>query len=396
MKNKRNKGITLIALIITIIVILILVGVTINVAMSGGLFTTAKEAKEKTQIEKEKEEIVAMYFGSDLMNLAIGKRGEALGEILGDGEINPEFKKASDKFSDELKKYNYDYDINNMSLTGDSGKGELITNITAPTGNIYILNLTTGGLRLNTSASESADFPTFLIDGDRTIVGYYCGITYFDINNPNTEYDSEYKEIHDKIMQEMNRQQTELGPDKAGNYEDCAYDLMESGDLQLTEKQYLNMYVNYLGKEINLRDTGYNSFYEFSNSEDSNSYTDMIPLKKQDVLSAVEDFDPYLGVDFTNYSLDIVIPEKDLYGITFTRIGDYVFSGLYINTITIPSSITEIDDNALACETINKIIFEGRTSLDGIDLDSNWLGWQGRSYTTDIENGNLILTNIES
>ena len=46
MKNKRNKGITLIALIITIIVMLILVGVTINVAMSGGLFTTAKEAKE--------------------------------------------------------------------------------------------------------------------------------------------------------------------------------------------------------------------------------------------------------------------------------------------------------------------------------------------------------------
>ena len=47
---KRNKGITLIALVITIIVMLILVGVTINLAMQGGLFDTAREAAQKTEI----------------------------------------------------------------------------------------------------------------------------------------------------------------------------------------------------------------------------------------------------------------------------------------------------------------------------------------------------------
>ena len=41
---KYNKGITLIALIITIIVMLILVGVSVNVAINGGIFTKAKEA----------------------------------------------------------------------------------------------------------------------------------------------------------------------------------------------------------------------------------------------------------------------------------------------------------------------------------------------------------------
>ena len=41
LKLKNKKGITLIALIITIIVMLILVGVTINVALNGGLFETA-------------------------------------------------------------------------------------------------------------------------------------------------------------------------------------------------------------------------------------------------------------------------------------------------------------------------------------------------------------------
>ena len=55
----QNKGITLIALIITIIVMLILVGVTINVAINGGLFEKAETATKQTQIEAEKEELLS-------------------------------------------------------------------------------------------------------------------------------------------------------------------------------------------------------------------------------------------------------------------------------------------------------------------------------------------------
>ena len=57
-KLKNNKGITLIALIITIIVMLILVAVTINVALNGGLFGKAKDAKVKTQKEVEREQLL--------------------------------------------------------------------------------------------------------------------------------------------------------------------------------------------------------------------------------------------------------------------------------------------------------------------------------------------------
>ena len=46
---KKGKGITLIALIITIIVMLILVGVTITVAINGGLFKISKESASKTE-----------------------------------------------------------------------------------------------------------------------------------------------------------------------------------------------------------------------------------------------------------------------------------------------------------------------------------------------------------
>ncbi len=57
--RKNQKGITLIALIITIIVMLILVGVTVTVALNGGLFKTAKQAAEGTELERDKEQTLS-------------------------------------------------------------------------------------------------------------------------------------------------------------------------------------------------------------------------------------------------------------------------------------------------------------------------------------------------
>ena len=60
MKNiKTQKGITLIALVITIIVMLILVGVTISMAISGGLFGYAKKAAKDTESQKQAEQELA-------------------------------------------------------------------------------------------------------------------------------------------------------------------------------------------------------------------------------------------------------------------------------------------------------------------------------------------------
>lgn len=53
---REERGITLVALVITIIVMLILVAVTINIAIQGGLFETARYARDETQnaINEEK------------------------------------------------------------------------------------------------------------------------------------------------------------------------------------------------------------------------------------------------------------------------------------------------------------------------------------------------------
>ena len=54
---KKNKGITLIALVITIIILLILAGVSIAMLTgNNGILTQAKLAKENTEVAKEQEE----------------------------------------------------------------------------------------------------------------------------------------------------------------------------------------------------------------------------------------------------------------------------------------------------------------------------------------------------
>ena len=56
-KQSNQNGITLIALIITIIVMLILVGVTINVALNGGLFEKGEKAAFQTEASTVKEQL---------------------------------------------------------------------------------------------------------------------------------------------------------------------------------------------------------------------------------------------------------------------------------------------------------------------------------------------------
>lgn len=56
---RSEKGITLIALVITIIVMLILVAVTITMAVNGGLFDYAREAGEQTNGAVTNEQALA-------------------------------------------------------------------------------------------------------------------------------------------------------------------------------------------------------------------------------------------------------------------------------------------------------------------------------------------------
>ena len=70
-ENLKNKGITLIALIITIIVMLILTGVTLSITLGdNGLVNKAKEATTQTQVAMDRELLLSAVVG------AIGNDGK--------------------------------------------------------------------------------------------------------------------------------------------------------------------------------------------------------------------------------------------------------------------------------------------------------------------------------
>ena len=80
-KNEREKGITLIALVITIIVLLILAGVTIaTLTGNNGVLTKATEAKDETT-QSTAEEMVSLAIGS-LQTKNLGDRSQITPEAI--------------------------------------------------------------------------------------------------------------------------------------------------------------------------------------------------------------------------------------------------------------------------------------------------------------------------
>ena len=73
-KSKTQKGITLIALVVTIVVLVILAGVSINIVFSnGGILDKAKSAEKRSTIAKEKEIVEMAYLA-----VSIDKVGEKI------------------------------------------------------------------------------------------------------------------------------------------------------------------------------------------------------------------------------------------------------------------------------------------------------------------------------
>ena len=112
---KNNKGITLIALIITVIIMLILVAVTINVVINSGIIVSAKNAAQKTENAYEEEAQVES-------KIKVGEEEQTLNEYLKSLTVPKvvEYKVVGDKITIYLgEKYNnYIYNFfENLSRT---------------------------------------------------------------------------------------------------------------------------------------------------------------------------------------------------------------------------------------------------------------------------------------
>ena len=83
-KRGNERGITLIALVVTIIVLLILAGITISTLVGENvIITKAIEAREKTEIAEVKERVQLDILGEQAKGTGSGITAGKLQEILG-------------------------------------------------------------------------------------------------------------------------------------------------------------------------------------------------------------------------------------------------------------------------------------------------------------------------
>ena len=119
-RNIGEKGITLVALVITIIVLLILAGISISM-LSGdnSMLSRAGEARDKTEVAKEKELIQMAYNAIMIRKITNNDHSETtVNEVL--KEINDKtytskyvFKDNGTKYENAIKKGERLYQISN-------------------------------------------------------------------------------------------------------------------------------------------------------------------------------------------------------------------------------------------------------------------------------------------
>ena len=180
--EKNTKGITLIALVITIIVLLILSSVGIYLSLgNNGIFTKAQEAKEKTQRETATEKINLKITTAQMNSYAEKQEMPTLKELSlilkEDSEISyvtEESKVASAEYNvpsenpsaiyTKLKDYNYEFGINS-SLQLASIDGVKVADSTGTNNNIqnstyikdFTPNITLDGIFVTIDANATAE-----------------------------------------------------------------------------------------------------------------------------------------------------------------------------------------------------------------------------------------------
>ena len=122
MKEKSIKGITLVALVITIVILLILAGISIQAITNTGLFANAKQAKEKSMEGQLKEEITLAI--QSIQAEEVYKGNSVTLETLTGGQLEKELKDITAELTDgeingEYKDYEYTIDSNfNVTING--------------------------------------------------------------------------------------------------------------------------------------------------------------------------------------------------------------------------------------------------------------------------------------
>ena len=124
-KLKKQKGITLIALVVTIIILIILAGVTINFALNKyGILNTAKDAAEKTTKEALKEQIQFQILDLQTEEITLGENltHEKLAEKLQE-KLDITTEVDGNEITGEYQGYDYTIDERFNVIIGEKQTG---------------------------------------------------------------------------------------------------------------------------------------------------------------------------------------------------------------------------------------------------------------------------------
>ena len=131
---KSTKGITLIALVVTIIILLILAGVSIAMLTgNNGVLTQAKSAKENTRVGEVQEKVKLAAQAALTDNLGNGiekeKFQEELNNMFTQGEqISLEYDETNNKYTVTVDKY--EVEVSNMGAVGEAKEATIQAKLT--------------------------------------------------------------------------------------------------------------------------------------------------------------------------------------------------------------------------------------------------------------------------
>ena len=198
--TKNNKGITLVALVVTIVVLLILAGVSINLVLGdNGIITKAKEAQRKSAEATQNDLIGMNELAQQLEEKINGSTGSGSGNGGAGGKTEPETVPylPSDDFH-----YDTSTSVDTGLIIADSNGNEYVWVVVPRTTAVY---KTTG---LGKTTFTDADYRSIETDLKNYTSTYgttddFSDTWYADTNNEGWLTEAEYKTLKNDMLKSV-------------------------------------------------------------------------------------------------------------------------------------------------------------------------------------------------
>ena len=385
-KMKINKGITLIALVITIVILLILAGISINLTLGdNGIITRTIRARDEKTIAEEKDAVALAYGACEVVSKGKPFSAEELKQELENTGNDVEVERYGYTMSITFNKtgHNYNIDTNgNMKDKEDVAKSTIIdggTTVGGTTGDLIYAITLDGKLRVEEAKGTDAEYQfdlenSTIIDDDATNIKTIIGDTYlkndgkiYFISNPRV----------------------------------CLSDIAESlKDRFITEIQSKNGSVYAMDNEGRIYGWGYNGYGQLGNGTTTNVNEDA-PICISDVQGSALNNVKIKSTYYGSYNVLVIDENNKLYVWGANYYGK--LGNGSTNDILSPVCLTDTETSPLYNVPIKEVAYSGyntfviTTNQDVYSWGYNWQYGELGAMTTEKYNPTpRCITNIST